>query len=159
MSMELTLAELKSVIREAIGDRSWPGDKAHLICWALSRGGQPMSRREVMKVVWELEGLSPEEFKPDTNHDYWSPPESWGHDGWEPDPEAGEGRYRQINRRRVPHTGVHAKYSVLRRGFVKVAGKRGNTLLFELTPDGQQLARECDEWMKSRPDLFPPQPG
>jgi hypothetical protein len=153
MTMQLTLRELRSIVREAVGTRSHPDDKTHMICWVLARAGRPMTRPEVMQKVEALEGKDPAAFKPTTNVDYWAPSPVLRGD-WAINPDNPEGPYRQINKRPVPNTGIHARYSVLRRGFVKVAGKKGNQLLYELTLSGQRVAAEADEWIKSRSDLF-----
>ena len=160
MTMKLTLGRLRSVIREAIGDRSHPDDKPHMICWVLSQAGRPMSRPEVMRQVEKLEGKDPEAFRPTTNQDYWRPATVNRPERWDPDPDpANPGHYIPFNPRDVPNDTAGAKSSVLVRGFVKVAGKKGNQLLFTLTPAGEQLAAEADAWIKARPDLFGDQHG
>lgn len=153
MTMQLLLGELRNLIWEAIGARSHPDDKTHMICWVLAQAGRPMSRPEVMQQVESLEGKEPEAFRATTNQDYWAPSPVLRGD-WEQNPENPDGPYMRVNPRMVPNTGVHARYSVLRRGLVKVAKKNRNQLLYELTPEGQKVAEEADAWIKSRPDLF-----
>jgi len=158
MIMRLTLRKLRNIIGEAIGDRGHPDDKAHLICWVLAQAGRPMSRPEVMQKVHALEAKDPTAFKPNSNIDYWAPSPVMRSD-WERNPEGHmiqdpNGEFRRTPERMMPNTGTHAKYSVMRRGFVKVAGKKGNQLLYGLTPEGEKAAAEADEWIKSRPDLF-----
>src|SRR5579863_6457086 len=156
--MELTLRELKDLLREAIGDRSHPDDKTHMICWVLAQAGQPMSRPEVMQKVHALEDKDPTAFKPGSNKDYWAPSPVMRSD-WVIGPNGemvqdAEGHFQRTPEAMVPNTGINARYSVMRRGYVKVAGKKGNQLLYALTPEGEKLAEEADEWIKSRPDLF-----
>jgi len=157
MTMKLTVGELRSVIREAY--KNHPDDKPHLICWVLSQGGRPMSRPEVMQKVEALEGKDPATFKPTTNQDYWRPATMETGD-WEPDPDpTRQGHYVRTNVRTVPNTTAGARPSVLARGLVQLAGKKGNQLLYSLTPAGEQFAAEADAWIKSRPDLFGDQHG
>jgi len=162
MSMQLTLAELKSVIREAVGDRGYPGDKVHMICYVLWHAGRPLTRPEVMQQVHSLEGKDPVSFKPTSNVSYWAPATrmkmQWQrneHGQLVQDPET-PGRFLG-NYEEVPNdvTGPLAQ-GVLVRGLVKDVGKRGNSLLYTVTEKVEQFAKEADEWMKSRPDLFPP---
>lgn len=154
----MTLGELRSCISEAIGDRSRPSDNAHIICWALSQGGgKPMTRYEIMKIVHdvdiELETVGPDTpFSPQKNNSYWSPKmaDKWD---WERDPNGPhQWTQRKVpgSHRQVPNTyGGHAtKFSVLRRGLVELAGKRGNSLLYVLTPEGEKFAAETAKWLQ-----------
>ena len=156
MSMYLTLGELRTLIWEAVGDRTEPNDKTHLIYWVLSRAGGPLSRPAVMQRVGAVEGKDPTGFKPRSNVDYWRPSPVMKSD-WERDAEGQpvfdpDGSYRRTPERMVPNTSFGAQYSVLVRGFVKVAGKKGNQLLYELTPEGQRLADEADVFLKQEID-------
>jgi len=154
MIMRLTLHELRELLGEAIGDRSHPDDKPHMICWVLAQAGVPMSRPDVMRKVDKLEGKDPTTFTPSSNQDYWRPPTMETGD-WEPDPDPTRpGHYIRTNIRTVPNSRSGARSSVLVRGLVKVAGKKGNQLLYTVTDAGQKYAAEADEWIKSRPDLF-----
>ena len=153
--MELTLRQLRRLIREAIGDRGWPGDKAHLICYVLAQNGAPMARPDVMRKVEEIEGKNPANFQSNTNNSYWSPAEMTVGD-WVPDPARPGDQWARImvNKRKVPNTsaGHAARFSVMRRGLVQVAGKKGNKLLYSLTPEGQRFADETAAWLKENPD-------
>jgi hypothetical protein len=156
--MRLTLRELRDLLAEAVGTRSHPDDKTHMICWVIAHAGRPLPREEIMRKVSALEGHAPEEFKPTSNHDYFAPSPVMRSD-WERNEQGHmiqdpDGTFRRTPERMVPNPAVHARYSVLRRGFVKVAGKKGNLVLYDLTPEGEKLAAAADEWIKSRPDLF-----
>jgi hypothetical protein len=118
-----------------------------------------MSRPDVMRQVEKLEGKDPAAFKPTSNNSYWAPAEVMRSE-WERN-EAGEmiqdpdGRFRQTPARMMPNPASGAyRYGVLVRGLVKVAGKKGNQLLYTLTDAGQKFAEEADAWIQSRPDLF-----
>ena len=159
--MQLTLRELRSILREAVGDRGWEGDKAHLICYVLSRGGRPMSRPEVMRQVERIEGKDPASFHPAHNNCYWSPAtmiqkhlrrdaegrplRNADNTGWDVESEE-----------EVPNTmaGHAARFSVLRRGLVQRAGKRGKEFLYALTSKGEQFAAETAAMMRDQPELF-----
>lgn len=153
--MNLTLRELRFVIREAIGDRGFPGDKAHLICYVLSQGGGPMTRPDVMRRVEEIEGKDPSRFNPKTNNSYWAPAEVKRAERYEQDPNNPNGPYLAVNPRMVPNDAPGAYRSgVLIRGLVKAAGKRGHALVYELTPKGQEFAEETAAWLEENPDFI-----
>jgi len=156
--MELTVRELRQLIHEAIGDRGWPGDKAHLICYVLAQAGKPTSRYEIMRQVHAIEGKAPEKFQTRTNNSYWAPAtvkrNEWQRDEngqivFEPD----TGRAVSLGVRDVPNDAGGARRSgVLIRGLVKTVGKKGNTLLYALTEKGEQFAKETAAWLEENPD-------
>ena len=159
--MRLTVKQLRNLIREAVGDRGYPGDKAHLICYVIAQGGGKMARPDIMKKVEEIEGKDPANFKPTTNISYWSPAtmvkNTWQRDEQGQivfDPET----HRPVvtGQETVPNTsaGHAARFGVLRRGLVKVAGKKVNKLLYELTPEGQKFADETAAWLEANPDAY-----
>jgi len=149
--MRLTLRALRSLINEAIGDRSHPDDKAHLICWTLVHGGRPMSRPEVMQKVEELEGKEASKFNPKSGNDYWAPKwvdrADYGRD---------ENGARTVSNQRMEPSDRRgaSQWSVLRRDLVKLVSKRRNEFLYAVTPAGAKFAEETDAWIRSRPDLF-----
>ena len=93
--------------------------KAHLICFVLSHFTVPLTRNEVMVMV-HVWGRRPGQFTPTSNSCYWSP------------------------------TGLAAggKSSVLVKGLVTVAGKKGNTLTYALTDRGRDLASQCNDMLQ-----------
>lgn len=159
--MKLLVGELRYIIGraldEAVGDRGYPGDKAHLICYVLSQAGGPMERPAVMQKVEAIEGKDPERFSSKTNNCYWSPATMKTGD-WVQDPARPDDQWARVrtNTREVPNTcaGEAAKQSVLRRGLVQLAGKRGNALLYTLTPEGQKFADETVSWLQENPDAM-----
>lgn len=93
--------------------------KAATICYVLLMNG-PSTRISIMKTVHALE-KSKIPFKETSNQGYFlvSPP------GW--------------------HCRDAAR-SVIVRGLVRQASKRGNTIVYDLTPAGRKLAHEAAEY-------------
>ena len=112
--------------------------KSHRICYVLACFDgpmhEPLTRKEVMEVVHVLEGKSFESFKPNSNTCYWKPSLTVGF------VKRGDGYARRLV----------DKCSVLVRGYVTVAGKRGNELVYALTDKGRELADEYRETKKAR---------
>ena len=158
--MELTVRELRQLIHEAIGDRGWPGDKAHLICYVLAQAGTPMTRPDVMRKVAEIEGKPAERFKPQTNNSYWAPA-TVKRSKWQRDEQGEIVRDPQthypvsLGMEEVPNE-PHGAYrsGVLVRGLVKAAGKKGHALLYTVTEKGQQFAEETAAWLQQNPDAM-----
>jgi hypothetical protein len=96
------------------------------ICQALARqphGARNMTRREVMAQVLPSTAL------PTSGGCYWRRMHSTNY--------AGMGRAGS----RRPTSHDEARYSVIVNGLVRVAGKRGRQLTYELTPAGEMFAR------------------
>jgi hypothetical protein len=101
-----------------------------------------------MQKVEALEGKDPSAFKSTTNNEYWTPQ-------WVPRSDVDPtGNQVRINQRMEPNDRPGGRYSVIRRGLVKPIQKRGNTILYAVTPAGAKFAEEAEVWIRSRPDLF-----
>lgn len=84
--------------------------KTHHICRALDANG-PMTRDELLRAAWALEG-SKGRYNPESNSCYFSP--------------TGRGR--------------GGSASLIKRGLITAVGKRGQRIVYDLTPAGKELA-------------------
>ena len=96
--------------------------KKHYACYVIMNAGRPLTRLETMGATHTLQALvgckvSP--FMPTSNVSYWLT--------------------------RVPLYCRAARSSFIVQGLVQKAGKRGRTILYDLTPEGRKLALSAQD--------------
>jgi hypothetical protein len=99
--------------------------KAHRICYVLSRAKEPLTRNEVMQRVDDMEGKDELEFNSLSSALYWSPTHSMA----------------------SPATA----YSVIVRGLVERVGRKGRGFAYVLTDEGRRLARQYKKLSTAAP--------